>query len=103
MLAHCEFDSYPSTLSIVVQQAIRAKGQSTVVTTNGNIALGNVTDKEMELIWSAKAKHGTKLQFMPQAIQVNNRPEGTTYSNVTFTYTDLHSLNVVAEVVNEPS
>jgi hypothetical protein len=32
---------------------------------------------------------------------VNNRPEGTTYSNVTFTYTDLHSLNVVAEVVNE--
>jgi len=55
----------------------------------------------MELIWAFKAKHGTKLQFNPQVIQLNNKPDGTTYNNVTFTYFDLQSFNVVAEIVNE--
>jgi hypothetical protein len=72
-----------------------------MATINGNIALSGVTDKEMELIWAFKAKHGTKLQFNPQAIQANNRQDGTIYNNVMFTYSDLHSFNVVAEIVNE--
>ena len=80
-----------------------AQPQRTIsmTTMNGNVALSGVTDKEMELIWAFKAKHGTKLQFNPQQIQVNNRPEGSTYNNVMFTYSDLHSFNVVAEIVNE--
>jgi len=72
-----------------------------MATINGNIALSSVTDKEMELIWAFKAKHGTKLQFNPQAIQLNNKPNETTYNNVMFTYFDLHSFNVVGEIVNE--
>ena len=72
-----------------------------MVSINGNIALSGVTDKEMEVVWAFKAKHGIKLQFNPQTIQVNNRQEGTTYNNVMFTYSYLHSFNVVAEIVNE--
>jgi len=72
-----------------------------MVAINGNIALSGVTDQEMELVWAFKAKHGTKLQFNPQSIQANNRPDGTIYNNVMFTYSDLHSFNVVAEIVNE--
>jgi hypothetical protein len=72
-----------------------------MATINGSIALSGVTDKEMERIWAFKAKHGTRLQFNPQVIQVSNRPEATTYNNVVFTYSDLHSFNVVAEIVNE--
>lgn len=72
-----------------------------MVTFNGQITLSNVTDKEMELIWGFKAKHGTKLQFNPQPIQTINGSEGTTYKNVMFSYSDLHSFNIVAEIVNE--
>lgn len=72
-----------------------------MVTINGTISLSGVSDKEMALIWDSKAKHGAKLQFNPQLIQINNRQDGTFYNNVTFGYSDLHSFNTAAEVVNE--
>ena len=73
-----------------------------MITFNGSVTLGGVTDREMVKIWEAKTKHGTKLQFNPQQFQiVHNQQQGTTYNNVQFTYGDLHSLNILTELINE--
>ncbi len=68
---------------------------------NGTIILNGVVDRELELIWSFKSKHGNKLSFTPNVMQVVNRAEGPLYNNVQFGYNDLHGFNLVAEIVND--
>ena len=72
-----------------------------MATIGGSVLLSGVTDAEMVRIWEAKAKHGARLQFNPQQFQTNNTAQGAIYNNVQFTYNDLHSLNVLTELVNE--
>lgn len=68
---------------------------------SGSVGLSGVTDKEMLTIWEHKTKHGTKLQFNPQQFQAAYGPQGATYNNVQFTYSDIHSLNVLTELLND--
>jgi len=72
-----------------------------VVTFNGQITLSGVTDKEMELIFGFKAKHGNSLAFNPGGLQIAKLPGPMTYNNVVFSYSDLHTFNIVSEIVNE--
>jgi len=68
----------------------------------GTITLSNVTDKDMELIWSYKAKHGDGFGFLPNTIQLQTLPNrSVVYNNVQFNYGSLHGLNLITEVVNE--
>ncbi len=68
----------------------------------GSITLNNITDKEMEIIWGYKAKHGDTFGFSPNIMQPQVLPNRTTiYNNVNFTYGSLHALNLITEVVNE--
>jgi hypothetical protein len=68
----------------------------------GTIILNNVTDKELELIWGYKARHGEAFGFLPNVMQVNTLPNRTiAYNNVHFTYGNLQGLNLITEVVNE--
>jgi hypothetical protein len=68
----------------------------------GTIVLNNVTDKEMEVIWGYKAKHGDTFGFTPSVMQPQVLPNRiTVYNNVQFTYSSLHALNLITEVVNE--
>ena len=68
----------------------------------GTIVLNNVTDKDMELIWGYKAKHGDSFGFLPNTIQVGTLPNRViVYNNVTFNYGSLHGLNLITEVANE--
>lgn len=69
---------------------------------SGTIILNNVTDKDMELIWAYKAKHGDTFGFLPNVMQPQTQPNRQIYyNNVHFTYGNLHGLNLIAEVVNE--
>ena len=64
--------------------------------------MAGVTDKEMELIWGFKSKHGTGFGFTPNTMQPQVRPDGVTiYNNVAFQYTNLHGFNLISEIVNE--
>ncbi|HKF46608.1 MAG TPA: hypothetical protein VKB38_04570 [Terracidiphilus sp.] len=73
-----------------------------MVSISGNIALNNVSDKDMELIWGYKAKHGDAFGFLPNTIQIQHLPNRSViYNNVQFTYGGLHGLNLITEVVNE--
>ena len=90
------------SLPLLYSKPTGARPQRTIsmATINGNIALSDVTDKEMELIGHSRPTRD-QIAVQPQVIQLNNKPNGTTYNNVTFTYFDLHSFNVVAEIVND--
>ena len=69
----------------------------------GNITLNAVNDREMELIWGFKAKHGNSstFSFQPNSIQPIQNSNPPTYNNVLFTYNSLHGLNLLTEIVNE--
>jgi hypothetical protein len=68
---------------------------------NGNITLSGVNDREMELIWGFKAKHGNSLAFAFNPNVIQSVPNTGTYNNVVFTYNSSHGLNLLTEIVNE--
>jgi hypothetical protein len=68
------------------------------MTINGNITLNGVTDKDMEMIWGFKARHGAALSFAPNAIQPSSVQGRAAYNNVVFAYTSREGMNIIAEV-----
>ena len=71
-----------------------------MATINGSITLNGITDKDMELIWGFKAKHGGALNFLPNTMQPVNVQGRAAYNNVMFTYTTREGFNIIGEVIN---